>query len=84
MTALESQLAALAASAGIDRSKRPKGQPSLLHDPQTAADIDAQSVLDTAIKGAPHRVPCRRAFESAPPTRSGPHPALRRAPANRG
>ena len=52
MTTLETQLQALAASAGIDKSKRPKGQPSLLHDPQTAADIDAHAVYETAVKGA--------------------------------
>lgn len=51
-TQLTSQLAALAASAGLDKSKRPKGQPSLLYEPHRAADIGVEDIFDTATRGA--------------------------------
>ena len=51
-TQLTSQLQALAASAGLDKTKRPKGQPSLLYEPHIAADIGTEDVYDRALKGA--------------------------------
>jgi hypothetical protein len=49
---LTSQLQALAASAGLDKTKRPKGQPSLIYEPHIAADVGAEDVLDRALQGA--------------------------------
>jgi hypothetical protein len=49
------QLGALAANAGLD-TKRSKGQPSLLYDSRTAADIGVEEVYDIATHGTPvHR-----------------------------
>ena len=50
-TQLTAQLQALAASAGIDKTKRPKGRPSLLYEPHVAADIGVEDVYDAAIEG---------------------------------
>ena len=47
-TELSAQLQTLAAAAGFDKSKRPKGQPSLLHEPHVAADIGVEDVYDRA------------------------------------
>lgn len=55
-TQLTSQLAALAASAGLDKSKRPRGQPSLLYEPHRAADIGVDDIFDTATRGAAARL----------------------------
>lgn len=50
---LASQLQSLAAKAGVGL-KRTKGQPSLLHDSQTAADIGIDEIYDKALEGAVH------------------------------
>ena len=47
---LASQLQSLAAKAGVE-PRRSKGQPSLLHDSKTAADIGIEDVYDQAIEG---------------------------------
>jgi hypothetical protein len=54
-TQLTAQLAALAAKAGLDKTKRPKGQASLLYEPHKAADIGSEDVYDVAFKGTAHR-----------------------------
>jgi hypothetical protein len=55
-TQLASQLAALAAKAGLDKTKRPKGQPSLLYEPHEAADISSEDVFDVALQGTAHEL----------------------------
>lgn len=54
---LASQLQSLAAKAGVEQ-RRPKGQPSLLHDSKTASDIGVDDIYDKAVEGAEfwHRV----------------------------
>lgn len=47
---LASQLRSLAAKAGVE-PRRSKGQPSLLHDSQTAADIGVDEIYDKAYEG---------------------------------
>lgn len=47
---LASQLRSLAAKAGVE-PRRLKGQPSLLHDSQTAADIGVDEIYDKAYEG---------------------------------
>jgi len=50
---MSSALAAQLERLGAGREERLRGKPSLLYDPQQAADVDLQTIYGLALSGAP-------------------------------